>query len=141
MRRTHLALPSRRRARRHQWGRRRQPRKPSISPEDRMEKADFVVVGSSGGGGTIAWLLAKAGFSVVVLEQGSDWATTLSELPEDVPSGPTPKRFNPVTHDEYRFRLERPELKRHPRGDYNTFRETAQTQAKPFAAGWTGSML
>lgn len=35
---------------------------------------EFVVVGSGGGGGTIAWLLAKAGHSVHLLEQGPDIA-------------------------------------------------------------------
>ena len=37
-----------------------------------MNNVDFVVIGSSGGGGTIGWLLAMAGFSVVMLELGSD---------------------------------------------------------------------
>src|SRR4029450_4758504 len=49
--------------------------------------------------------------------------------------------YNPQPHDEYRFRLERPELKRRPRGDYNTFRLSSEQQAEPFGAGWTGSML
>ena len=97
-----------------------------------MERADFVVVGSSGGGGTIAWLLARAGYRVVVLEAGSDWAKPLDT--EGL-------KFNPTSHDEYRYRLSRPELKRHPRGDYNTFRKTDATPALPFAAGWTGTML
>jgi len=97
-----------------------------------MEHADFVVVGSSGGGGTIAWLLARAGYRVVVLEQGSDWAKPLDTEGQ---------RFNPTSHDEYRYRLNRPELKRHPRGDYNTFRKTDAEQAKPFNGAWTGTML
>ena len=37
-----------------------------------MTKWNFIVVGSGGGGGTIAWLLAKRGFSVLLLEQGAD---------------------------------------------------------------------
>src|SRR5205807_1643010 len=44
-------------------------------------------------------------------------------------------------HDEYRFRLERPETKRRPRGDYNTFRLNDSMVALPFTAGWTGSQL
>jgi len=113
-----------------------------------MERADFVVIGSSGGGGTIAWLLAKAGFRVVILEQGSDWAEPLEkDLPPYLPpSGKDPldydeQRYNPLPHDEYRFRIERPELKRRSRGDYNTFRKSDQEDAKPFGLGWTGSML
>src|SRR2546427_9814669 len=97
-----------------------------------MEKPDFVVVGSSGGGGTISWLLAKAGFSVVVLEQGPDIAEVLDE---------TRLPYDPTVHDEYRFRLQRPDSKRRPRGDYNTFRNTATDDAKPFVNGWTGSVL
>ena len=97
-----------------------------------MEKADFIVVGSSGGGGTISWLLAKAGFKVLVLEQGTDWGKPLDD---------DHLKYNPQPHDEYRFRLERPELKRRPRGDYNTFRKSSLDVAKPFSGGWTGSVL
>jgi choline dehydrogenase-like flavoprotein len=103
-----------------------------------MKKADFVVVGSSGGGGTIAWLLARAGYNVTVLEQGSDWAEPLQDepqRPDDLPG------FNRVSHDEFRYRLDRPEVKRHPRGDYNTFREKPTDHARPFGLGWTGTML
>src|SRR5438477_11451881 len=103
-----------------------------------MSKVDFVIVGSSGGGGTIAWLLGRAGYSVVVLEAGSDWAAPLQEEPQ---RDNDPECFNRVPHDEFHYRLDRPEWKRHPRGDYNTYREKPTDQARPFAAGWTGTML
>jgi choline dehydrogenase-like flavoprotein len=94
---------------------------------------DFLVIGSSGGGGTISWLLAKAGFEVVVLEQGADLAKPLEE-------GDRP--FDSSLHDEYRFRLQRPDPKRRIRGDYNTFRDLDKSDpAKPFKEGWTGSVL
>ena len=97
-----------------------------------MQNPDFLIIGSGGGGGTIAWQLAKAGFSVLVLEQGPDIAKALDDGGQ---------QFNPVTHDEYRFRLKRPDPKRRPRGDYNTFRKAANETAKPFKNGWTGSVL
>src|SRR2546428_8071160 len=113
-----------------------------------MQEADFVVIGSSGGGGTIAWVLAKAGFRVAVLEMGADWARSLEkDLPPYAPApGKDPvdydeARYNPSSHDEYRFRIGRPELKRRPRGDYNTFRKSEQEDAKPFGLAWTASML
>ena len=93
---------------------------------------DFVVVGSGGGGGTIAWLLGKAGFSVLLLEQGADWSEPLVS---------DQLRYSPASHDEYRFRIERPEVKRRLRGDYNTFRSDFSQEAKPFSGGWTGSQL
>ncbi len=108
-------------------------------------KTDFVVVGSGGGGGTIAWLLAKAGHAVTLLEQGPDLAEQYQK-PRDgrpAPAGGDPEGFNSVMHDEYYFRVKRPDPKRRLRGDYNTFRvggvETAK--ALPFANGWTGSVL
>lgn len=97
-----------------------------------MEIADFVVVGSSGGGGTIAWLLAKAGLDVVVIEAGSDIAKPVVAGGAD---------YNPVTHDEYKYRLQRPDPKRRPRGDYNTFRQSEAAAAAPFDAAWTASVL
>lgn len=110
-----------------------------------MEMVDFVVVGSSGGGGTISWLLAKAGFSVVVLEQGSDFAAPLEDTLSDPPKrdggtdcGPG---YNPLPHDEYRFRLERLDPKRRLRGDYNTFRKTPDADSAPFSGAWTASIL
>jgi len=107
-----------------------------------MEIADFVIVGSSGGGGTIAWVLAKAGFKVVVLEQGTDW---YERLHDDLDLAKVDKHnqrlYNASSHDENRFRIERPEFKRRLRGDYNTFRRRDDHVAEPFYAGWTGSML
>src|SRR5260221_5271010 len=108
-------------------------------------KANFVVVGSGGGGGTIAWLLAKAGHSVVLLEQGKDVAA-LYKKPRDgrpSPAGGDPEGFNSVVHDEYYFRVKRPDPKRRLRGDYNTFRvSSADTaRAQPFSNGWTASVL
>ena len=102
-----------------------------------QEKSDFVIVGSGGGGATIAWLLAKAGHSVTLLEQGPDIAE--EQFKDDANNaGPG---FNSGPHDEYYFRWKRPDTKRRPRGDYNTFRLHGQAKAKPFKNGWTGSIL
>ncbi len=94
---------------------------------------DFIVVGSGGGGGTIAWLLAKAGYDVLLLEQGPNFAAENRDSNKD---------FDPAVHDEFRFRLQKPDPKRRRRGDYNTFlRRGDDPTSKPFDGGWTGSVL
>jgi choline dehydrogenase-like flavoprotein len=109
-----------------------------------MSTYDFIVIGSGGGGGTIAWVLARAGLRVLLLEQGHDFAAQAREHVGTKPSDPPePTRFNASLHDEYRFRLERPDPKRRPRGNYNTFRTTDSAVAEPMRdmGGWTGSVL
>ncbi len=98
-----------------------------------MEEADFAVIGSSGGGGTIAWLLARAGFKVFLAELGPDIAEHLDRQN---------LQYNAATHDEHRFRLGRPALHRRPRGDYNTFLSTDPgAKVTPFSGAWTASVL
>lgn len=109
-----------------------------------MTQYDFIVVGSGGGGGTIAWVLARAGLRVLLLEQGQDFAAQAREhVATDASDPPEPKGFNASLHDEYRFRLERPDPKRRPRGNYNTFRTAETGVAAPMRdmGGWTGSVL
>src|SRR5689334_13337360 len=92
---------------------------------------DFVVVGSGGGGGTIAWLLAKAGYDVLLLEQGPDFAGAQRVKAKDDPGAPD--GFFPNVHDEFFYRLRKPDPKRRLRGDYNTFLERDKDRAsRPF---------
>ncbi len=93
---------------------------------------DFLIVGSGGGGGAIAWILARAGFRVMLLEQG-----------ERLDNPTRAQSFTSRRHDEYRYRVHRPDPKRRPRGDYNTFRRKTADVAKPLRdmGGWTGTAL
>jgi choline dehydrogenase-like flavoprotein len=96
------------------------------------KRHEFIVVGSGGGGGTIAWLLAKAGRDVLLLEQGPDFAARRDPN----------KDFDPNIHDEFLFRLQKPDPKRRRRGDYNTFMERDRdANSKPFQNAWTGSVV
>ncbi len=99
-------------------------------------QVDFAIVGTGGGGGTLSWILAKAGYSVVVLEQGADWS---------LPKEDSGKEFDPELQDEYRFQQQKPDGKRQPRGDYNTFRASECMTARPMNSnmigGWTGTTL
>src|SRR5690242_69205 len=100
-----------------------------------MAKRDFIVVGSGGGGATIAWLLAKRGFSVLLLEQGGDPLASMNPA----------AAFDAQFHDEYRWRLRRPSPTRRPAWDYNTFFDpTTGAPAGPIKnsmGGWTNSVL
>lgn len=112
-----------------------------------MKKPDFVIVGSSGGGATIAWTLAKYGFEIVILEQGSDIAAETQRYPSDnsvvLPSNQASQDFNKRVHDEYRFKNERPSVWKRPRGEYNTFRLSDADLASPLPGmgGYTASVL
>ena len=98
----------------------------------------FAVIGSGGGGGTIAWLLAKAGYDVTIVEQGADPADIALDGRPPLPGDPA--GFNSNGHDEYKNRVRRPHPTRRLRGDYNTFRLNEGLTAVPFKNGWTASV-
>ena len=78
------------------------------------EEVDFVVVGSGAAGGTMARELSRAGFSVVVLEQGPY------------------RRAADVSHDELDITLDHVLAGDDPQTFRPTAADTAQPQAAPF---------
>ena len=76
------------------------------------DDVDFVIVGSGVGGGAVAWELARAGFRVVVLEQGP----SLSE--------------RDFTHDEL-SNLDQHALTNDPKKQPQSFRKTPKDKAQP----------
>jgi choline dehydrogenase-like flavoprotein len=105
-----------------------------------MPDYDVVVIGSGGGGGALAWVMAKAGKRVLLLEQGPSDAEVRARSQAPL-AGPPKGNFDPKVHSEYDFRLRQPDIKRRAYGDYNTFRRNEISSAKPSRAGWTASLL
>lgn len=54
----------------------------TITPRPVNYDADYIVVGSGAGGGTVAARLAESGFSVLLLEAGGDPRTTVGSTPQ-----------------------------------------------------------
>jgi len=54
----------------------------TITPRPATYDADYIVVGSGAGGGTVAARLAESGFTVLLLEAGGDPRTTVGSTPQ-----------------------------------------------------------
>lgn len=54
----------------------------TITPRPATYDADYIVVGSGAGGGTVAARLAESGFRVLLLEAGGDPRTTIGSTPQ-----------------------------------------------------------
>lgn len=93
-------------------------------------KTDFIIIGSGPGSCAMAWVLANAGFSVIILEQGEDLKTQYSL-----------KEFDSQYHNEIKYRLFDPGTHRRPAGDYQTFRKENSNFATPTTSGWSASVL
>ena len=52
------------------------------TPHPREYDADYIVVGSGAGGGTVAARLAEAGFRVLLIEAGGDPRKTIGSTPQ-----------------------------------------------------------
>jgi choline dehydrogenase len=55
---------------------------PSATPRPSTYDADFIVVGSGAGGGTVAARLAESGFQVLLLEAGGDPRASIGSTPQ-----------------------------------------------------------
>src|SRR6187455_2075734 len=55
---------------------------PEATPRPSAYDADFIIVGSGAGGGTLAARLAEAGFQVLLLEAGGDPRQSIGDTPQ-----------------------------------------------------------